>query len=43
MSLWSFQGARELELALHVKAGRERPVSQNSTAYVHGSPRSTLF
>src|SRR5689334_20146189 len=33
MSLWSFQGPR----------GHERPVLQNSTAYVLHSSRSTLF
>src|SRR4051812_17277991 len=33
MSLWSFQGPR----------GPERPVLQNSTAYVLHSSRSTLF
>jgi hypothetical protein len=32
MSLWSFQGPR----------GLERPVLQNSTAYVHDSSRSTF-
>src|SRR6516225_8297068 len=32
MSLWSFQGPR----------GLERPVLQNSTAYVRCSPRSTF-
>src|SRR5438309_8621288 len=41
MSLWSFQGAREREPALHTKAGR--PVSQNSTAYVEATSRSTYF
>src|SRR6476469_3423908 len=33
MSLWSFQGPR----------GHERPVLQNSTAYVVQTSRSTLF
>ena len=44
MSLWSFQGARGL--LRRTRGCRRRwfgPVSQNSTAYVNGSSRSTYI